>query len=514
MKNHLAILLITLTTWINAGLFNAGAAVEVSAHLQINAVADFYEPLTPMGTWVEVSPYGRCWQPARIEANWQPYSNGHWEWTEAGWYWVSDEPWSWACYHYGYWVMDRTRGWCWAPGVDWAPAWVTWRVSDDHIGWAPCGPNFTVMAPSLFVFVDVHRFHSPLRRSQLIVNDSRIISRTRVINNFERQTVNLGGSQRSVYVNRGPDPEPIQRVTGTKFTPRPLTEVIRQTPAPETLRRTGRDQERNQERTVQPPATRTTEQQPQSGQQPSSRTTEQQPSGSIEKQPATAPQGQRERNVVPEQKPAAEIPSRSTQPRELSPTGREQPPVTRELPQPSPDPRREVTPPSAPQPRREVPLTPTGRDPEQTLKQPPTRTPEQQPATPPPGQRERNVVPGQKPASEVPTRPVQPRELPPTGREQPPVTREMPQPKPAPRPEMTPPSAPQPRREAPLPPTGRESVVPPQRPVTPPTAPPQGPQTVPPQQRPPVAPPTPVPRETVPPGHDPEKDKDKEQPRL
>jgi len=34
---------------------------------------------------------------------------------------VSDEPWGWACYHYGTWVDDPAVGWVWVPGVEWAP---------------------------------------------------------------------------------------------------------------------------------------------------------------------------------------------------------------------------------------------------------------------------------------------------------------------------------------------------------------------------------------------------------
>jgi len=37
-------------------------------------------------------------QPA-FERDWRPYCNGHWQRTEAGWYWVSDDPGAWATYH-------------------------------------------------------------------------------------------------------------------------------------------------------------------------------------------------------------------------------------------------------------------------------------------------------------------------------------------------------------------------------------------------------------------------------
>src|SRR5215469_4203036 len=131
--------------------------------LQINAVGDFYQPLTPYGTWMNYQNYGQCWHPTQVAADWQPYTDGSWEYSDAGWYFNSDEPWGWATCHYGSWAFDPSIGWVWIPGIQWAPAWVTWRTSDDYIGWAPCGPNLTVLAPSLFVFVGVHNFGGTFR---------------------------------------------------------------------------------------------------------------------------------------------------------------------------------------------------------------------------------------------------------------------------------------------------------------------------------------------------------------
>jgi hypothetical protein len=30
-----------------------------------------------------------------------------------------------------------SAGWAWIPGLEWAPAWVTWRVDGTVVGWAP-----------------------------------------------------------------------------------------------------------------------------------------------------------------------------------------------------------------------------------------------------------------------------------------------------------------------------------------------------------------------------------------
>src|SRR5439155_21113565 len=106
MKKRLVILLLGVATSLIAWPIAAKADIAFSAGLEIRSPADFYEPLTPYGGWVEVRSYGRCWHPARVAAGWRPYGIGHWEWTDCGWYWVSDEPWAWACYHYGSWVYD------------------------------------------------------------------------------------------------------------------------------------------------------------------------------------------------------------------------------------------------------------------------------------------------------------------------------------------------------------------------------------------------------------------------
>src|SRR6267154_2931303 len=137
-------------------LFTSPARAEVafSAGVEIHSSTDFNPPLSPYGQWVGVGTYGRCWRPLQVDAGWRTYTNGHWEWTDCGWYWVSDEPWAWACYHYGSWLYDPAYGWVWVPGTEWAPAWVVWREAPEYIGWAPCGPGGVVLAASFFVFVD------------------------------------------------------------------------------------------------------------------------------------------------------------------------------------------------------------------------------------------------------------------------------------------------------------------------------------------------------------------------
>src|SRR6185369_10708908 len=153
-------------------------SVSVSVPLpsvEIRVESDFYEPLTPHGEWVVVGSYGRCWRPGHVEAGWRPYCHGNWQRTDAGWYWVSDEPWAWATYHYGRWDYADQYGWYWVPQTQWAPAWVSWHSGGGYIGWAPLYPSVTIsaggfvgfsqarIAPRAFVFVEQRQFLEPIR---------------------------------------------------------------------------------------------------------------------------------------------------------------------------------------------------------------------------------------------------------------------------------------------------------------------------------------------------------------
>lgn len=103
----------------------------------------FYRKLEPHGAWRETSDYGYVWQPQQAQGSgdWRPYADGRWAYTDAGWTWVSEEPFGWATYHYGRWIRLRNVGWVWVPGEEWAPAWVSWRTSDEYVGWAPLPPE-------------------------------------------------------------------------------------------------------------------------------------------------------------------------------------------------------------------------------------------------------------------------------------------------------------------------------------------------------------------------------------
>jgi hypothetical protein len=187
----------------------------------INVESDFYEPLRPHGEWVVIGSYGRCWRPARVDASWRPYCDGHWERTDSGWYWASNEPWGWATYHYGRWDWSVEFGWFWVPHTQWAPAWVWWRQGGGYVGWAPLPPSArigargivevqqTAFAPHAFVFVSEPRLLEPVRPATVIVNNTTVINQT--VNITSVQVVN------KTVINDGPRPDLIERRSGRKI---------------------------------------------------------------------------------------------------------------------------------------------------------------------------------------------------------------------------------------------------------------------------------------------------------
>lgn len=125
--------------------FEAGAQIAPAPYPTTDPnVQYFYSSLEPYGSWVDVPDYGICWQPtvAVVDSTWMPYTHrGNWIYSDCGWYWRSDYSWGWAPFHYGRWANYPHRGWLWVPDTTWGPAWVTWRYSDTHCGWAPLPPG-------------------------------------------------------------------------------------------------------------------------------------------------------------------------------------------------------------------------------------------------------------------------------------------------------------------------------------------------------------------------------------
>jgi hypothetical protein len=198
----------------------------------------FYDTLTPYGRWVDVAGYGRCWRPTVVVSSpgWQPYcDDGHWVYTDCGWYWISGYSWGWATFHYGRWFQIPRYGWCWWPETTWAPSWVCWRYDRDYCGWAPLPPhaiyqpgvgflydgrrvsagfNFG-LGVGVFTFVATRDFCDlqPWRHRIEKREVARIYDRTTVIQNIDFDSHHHG------IVNAGIPPHDISAVTRQEIHP-------------------------------------------------------------------------------------------------------------------------------------------------------------------------------------------------------------------------------------------------------------------------------------------------------
>ena len=181
----------------------------------------FFAELSRFGEWLQTRDYGFVWQPTalRTDPAWRPYTRGRWVNSDQGWTWLSDEPFGWAVYHYGRWILVAQHGWVWVPGDDWAPAWVSWRQNDDYLGWAPLPPETLYdevydydagidlaydVSPDYYNFVPVDHFYEPVY-SHCVPRETviTIVIRTRNVTRFSMQDnrVHCGGPD-FAWVNR------------------------------------------------------------------------------------------------------------------------------------------------------------------------------------------------------------------------------------------------------------------------------------------------------------------------
>ena len=197
----------------------------------------FYSALDPMGDWVQVEPYGYCWQPrVAHEEGWRPYMDGSWAYTNYGWTWKSDEPFGWATYHYGRWARIKHMGWVWVPGSEWAPAWVSWRRSPEYVGWAALPPeahsgsgfnggvdSYYDIGPASYNFVASQRFGEPTYRG-ILAEPERNVTIVNQTVNVTQITYKTIENKTAVFAG-GPDPEQINAVS-TRQVPRLMVERI------------------------------------------------------------------------------------------------------------------------------------------------------------------------------------------------------------------------------------------------------------------------------------------------
>src|SRR6266513_1242873 len=190
----------------------------------------FYTKLEPHGAWLETADYGYVWQPRQAESSrsWRPYTNGRWVYTDAGWTWISEEPFGWATYHYGRWTRLRGIGWVWVPGQQWAPAWVSWRKSNDYVGWAPLPPearfdqrtgihnwsdNYYDIGPDQDCFVATREFGAQRAESTILPPEHNvaIVNQTTNVTNITYNNTTIVNEGPNYDEVRAQSREPMQR---------------------------------------------------------------------------------------------------------------------------------------------------------------------------------------------------------------------------------------------------------------------------------------------------------------
>ena len=187
----------------------------------------FYDQLSGDGHWIFAENYGYVFQPKIAENNtdWRPYTNGHWEANDRGCYWDTDEPFGWATYHYGRWANIDGTGWVWTPGIDWSPAWVSWRICDNgFVGWAPLPPEcprpsevvaigswcdaYSDTGPGAFSFLPFTAWFNPS-----YVGSIAPVAQNLELINASRNVTNISATKTTIS-NFGPRPDLIAQQTG------------------------------------------------------------------------------------------------------------------------------------------------------------------------------------------------------------------------------------------------------------------------------------------------------------
>lgn len=136
-----------------------GSRTAASRRYLPEEVSPFADEFDSNGSWYYETEVGYVWRPV-VAAGWRPYTSGRWSWTSYGWTWVPNEPWGWAPFHYGRWGHSSAIGWYWIPGATWGPAWVSWAMGSNYVGWCPLGYRDRV-----YSFDNGYRGSSGQRRS-------------------------------------------------------------------------------------------------------------------------------------------------------------------------------------------------------------------------------------------------------------------------------------------------------------------------------------------------------------
>ncbi len=177
----------------------------------------FRNELGNHGRWIHNPRFGEVW--LYNDAGFRPYySNGHWEYTNYGWAWVSDFDWGWAPFHYGRWEYDPYYGWMWIPGYEWAPAWVSWSSYDGYYGWAPLGYGINInfsfgsIPYDRWTFIPrQHMCERDINRYYMAPERNHFFRNAVVINNIYE------GHDREGRFMKGPDRDEVQRFTNNRI---------------------------------------------------------------------------------------------------------------------------------------------------------------------------------------------------------------------------------------------------------------------------------------------------------
>lgn len=157
------------------------------------------------------------------EKQYTPYNNGQWVYTDGGWYFKANTPQEDMTSHYGRWAEDPSLGWVWLPGKVFAPAWVDWRESEDHIAWAPLPPGsyiendgvkvqstindnrYTIVEKKHFIDPSVYKY-----RYQYVENKNKIMIKEMI----KKDGVII---KNKTVINKGPDVEGIEKKSNKKI---------------------------------------------------------------------------------------------------------------------------------------------------------------------------------------------------------------------------------------------------------------------------------------------------------
>ena len=172
-------------------------SVVPAAAQAVSVSVEFRTALEPYGAWQRHRRWGEVWIPSRVARDWQPYTVGHWVYSQDyGWYWAADDQeadWGLVTYHYGRWVVDDQFGWMWIPGTEWGPGWVQWRHGRQHVGWAPLPPDEVMVEyrerPQFWVFVRerdlvaprIAEVILPQQEREVFFRDTAVVNRTVVL---------------------------------------------------------------------------------------------------------------------------------------------------------------------------------------------------------------------------------------------------------------------------------------------------------------------------------------------